>query len=290
MVCQRARNTPANRRGAGEDCRESIRARTPGALLQIVGTLSLLAAPAQAADRTDLRYELFGFAGLHLVTTQTSVVVAPTGYAIAVDINTRGIVNVFVDLHSHSEAVGSLPDQIPRPQAYDAEVWRNGTERDYGVKYRADGSVVATKAPPRKHSVKIDPAQLLGAIDQLTAYFLVERQLTRTGSCGASVPVYDGNELYRMRFTDIKGETLTPNGHQNFTGATRLCELTRDVIVANPDKEESTYDRAQLWYAPLLPGGRMIPVRMEYETPVGDVTGYLAEFNDSGVRRNFEGD
>jgi hypothetical protein len=241
-----------------------------------------------------MRYELFGFAGLHLITTQTNVAVTPTGYAIAVDINTRGIVSVFVDLHSHSEADGSLPNQIPHQiphsRAYHAEVWRNGTERDYGVEYLADGSVITTKAPPRKHSVKIDPAQLRGAVDQLTAYFLVEWQLTRTGSCGASILVYDGNELYRMRFTDIKDETLTPNGHQEFTGATRLCELTRDVIAANPDREESTYDRARLWYAPLLPDGRMIPVRMEYETPFGDVSGYLAELNGSGVHRNFEGE
>jgi hypothetical protein len=113
---------------------------------------------------------------------------------------------------------------------------------------------------------------------------------TRTGSCGASIPVYDGNELYRTRFTDLKDETLTPDGHQAFTGATRLCELTRDVIVANPDREESTYDRARLWYAPLLPDGRVIPVPMEYETPFGDVTGYLAELNGAGIHRNFEGD
>jgi hypothetical protein len=164
---------------------------------------------------------------------------------------------------------------------------RNGTERDYGIKYLADGDVINTQAPSRRKSIKIDPAQLRGTVDQLTAYFLVEQQLGRTGSCRAVVPVYDGNEVYRMRFTDIKDETLVPDRHQHFGGTTRLCENVRDVVAANPDVDESTYDRARLWYARLLPDGRMLPVRMEYETPFGNVNGYLADINGFGLYLNF---
>ena len=264
--------------------------RTWNSLLPIVAVLALLTVPAAAADRVDLRFEVFGFAGLHLLTTQTSADVTPDGYSIAVDINTRGIVSAFVDLHSRSEVYGTLSRQSLHPDAYHSEVLRNGTERDYGIKYLADGDVINTRVPARRNSIKIDPAQLRGTVDQLSAYFLVERQLARTGACGAVVPVYDGNEVYRMRFTDIKDETLTPDRHQSFSGTTRLCEIVRDVVVANPDVEESTYDRARLWYARLLPDGRMLPVRMEYETPYGNVTGYLADISGFGVHRNFEGE
>lgn len=245
---------------------------------------------ASASDRVDLRFEVFAIAGLHILTTQTSAEVTPSGYSIAVDLNTRGIVSAFVDLHSRSEVYGTLSAQTVQPAAYRAEVQRNGTERDYGVKYRADGEVINTQAPSRKQKINIDAAQLRGTVDQLTAYFLVERQLARTGSCGAVIPVYDGNELYRMRFTDIKDEALAPDGHQNFTGTTRRCEIVREVIVGNPDIEESTYDRGRLWYARLLPEGRMLPVRMQYETPIGDVNGYLADIAGYGVHRNFEGE
>jgi hypothetical protein len=237
-----------------------------------------------------LRFEIFGFAGLHLLTTRTSADVTPDSYSIAVDINTRGVASVFIDLHSRSEVYGTLSRQSLHPDAYHSEVLRNGIERDYGVKYLAGGDVIDTQAPSRRKSIKIDPAQLRGTVDQLTAYFLVERQLGRTGSCGALVPVYDGNEVYRMRFTDIKDETLIPDRHQRFSGATRLCEIVRDVIVANPDAEESTYDRARLWYARLLPDGRMLPVRMEYETPFGSVNGYLADISGFGTHLNFEGE
>jgi hypothetical protein len=242
-----------------------------------------------ASDRVDLRYEVFGFAGLHLLTTQTSAELTPTGYAIAVNLSTQGIASAFVDLHSHSEVYGTLQRQTPRPEAYRAEVWRNGTGRDYGLKYLADGDVINTQGRPTAEPVNIDPVQLRGTVDQLTAYFLVERQLARTGSCGAVIPVYDGSELYRMRFKDVKDETLTADGHQNFTGTTRLCEIVRDMIVANPDRKEGTYDRGRLWYARLLPDGRMLPVRMEYETSFGEVSAYLADINGLGVRLTLDG-
>src|SRR5215469_16456349 len=205
-------------------------AQASTSLLSIITVLALLAMPARAADRVDLRFEIFGFAGLHLLTSRTSAEVTPSGYAIAANLNTRGIVSAFVDLQSHSEVTGTLESQSPRPDDYRAEVRRNGTERDYEVKYLANGDVINAKSPPRKRRIDIDPAQLRGTVDQLTAYFLVERQLARTGSCGAVVPVYDGSELYRMRFIDIGNETLTADSRQNFAGATRLCEIVRDVV------------------------------------------------------------
>lgn len=264
-------------------------AQASTSLLSIITVLAFLAMPARAADRVDLRFEIFGFAGLHLLTSRTSAEVTPSGYAIATNLNTRGIVSAFVDLQSYSEVHGTLPGQSPHPDAYHAEVRRNGTERDYAIKYLPDGDVITTKAPVRTRSLNIDPAQLRGTVDQLTAYFLVERQLARTGSCGAIIPVYDGSELYRMRFIDFGNETLTADGRQNFSGRARLCEVVRDVIVANPDVEESTYDRGRLWYAKLLPDGRMFPVRMIYDTPYGQVDGYLGDLNGAGVHQNYDG-
>jgi hypothetical protein len=282
--------TAVSRRCGGDrkrSSREVVHRR--GGLQQVVAALALLTMPARAADRVDLRFEIFGFAGLHLLTSRTSAEVTPRTYAIAANLSTRGIVSAFVDLRSHSEVYGTLASQSARPDDYRAEVRRNGTERDYEVKYLANGDVINTKTPPRRRSIDIDPAQLRGTVDQLTAYFLVERQLARTGSCSAIVPVYDGSELYRMRFIDVRSETLTADGGQNFAGATRLCEIVRDVIVANPDTEESTYDRGRLWYARLLSDGRMFPVRMEYDTPFGQVHGYLGALDGPDVHLNFDG-
>jgi hypothetical protein len=248
------------------------------------------ATAASAADRVDARFEIFGFAGLHVLTDSTSAEVTPTGYALATNLNTRGLASAFVDLRSHSEVYGTLPKQMPRPEAYHAEIWRNGADRNYGLKYLNDGSVINTHAPPSTQGANVDAGQARGTVDQLTAYFLVERQLAQTGSCGAVIPVFDGNELYRLRFTDIRDETLSAVGHQSFAGPTRVCEVVRDMIIADPDRKEGTYDRGRLWYARLLPGDRMIPVRMEYDTVFGEVEGYLAELNGNGVHLRLAGE
>jgi Protein of unknown function (DUF3108) len=292
MVGKRVRCVaPPTATVARKHCRTG--AQTGCALLQIIAALVLAAVmaatPAKASDRLDLRFEVFGFAGLHILTTQTRAEVTPTGYAIGVNLETRGIASAFVDLHSHSEVFGTLQKQTPHPEAYQAEIWRNGTDRDYRLKYLADGNVVTTLARPASQTVNVDPARLRGSVDQLTAYFLVERQLARTGMCSAVIPVYDGAEFYRLHFLDVKDVALTADRHQNFAGATRLCEVVRELIVANPDRKESTYDRGRMWYARLLPDERMLPVRMEYDTAFGQVEGYLTDLDGAGVHLNFDG-
>ena len=136
-------------------------------------------APAGEADRIEARIEIFGFAGVHVLTNRTTVEEAGDRYSIAMDLDTRGLARVFVDLTSHSEVHGRLARDTARPDAYRAEVRRNGIDRSYGVDYRSDGAVINASmplSPGRSFSV---PTELIrGTVDQLTAYFLLERQLS----------------------------------------------------------------------------------------------------------------
>jgi len=61
------------------------------------------ALPASAAEpeRVEARFEIFGFAGLHVLTNRTTVQERGDRYAIATDLETRGLASVFVDLTSH---------------------------------------------------------------------------------------------------------------------------------------------------------------------------------------------
>ena len=56
----------------------------------------------------------------------------------------------------------------------------------------------------------------------------------------------------------------------------------REDLVVDPDRNEDTYRRGNIWYARLIAGDRMMPVRMEFETGSAAVTGYLAEFHGRG--------
>ncbi|MBV8335842.1 MAG: hypothetical protein JO358_10510 [Alphaproteobacteria bacterium] len=73
-----------------------------------------------------------------------------------------------------------------------------------------------------------------GAADQLTAYFLREKQLAERDSCALFVPVFDGSALYNLRSTDVRGEVLSADEHQIFTGPSRICEVTRENLAPVP--------------------------------------------------------
>jgi hypothetical protein len=236
------------------------------------------------ANRVEARFEIFGFAGLHVLTNRTTVEETGDRYAIAMDLDTRGLASVFVDLTSRSRVHGRIAGDLPRPDGYRADVRRNGADRRYGVDYRGDGTAINVSAPPsaeRPFLVAAD--QIRGTVDQLTAYFMLERQLANRGTCTLVVPVFDGSGLYNLRFTDVKRDTLAADRHQNFSGQALACGVVRQEIVKNQNQNEDTYTRGKIWYARLVAGDRMVPVRMEFDTAFGPVKGYLSELRGRGV-------
>ena len=128
---------------------------------------------------------------------------------------------------------------------------RNGVGRSYGVDYRTDGTVINASTPSSPGwASSIPAAQIRGTVDQLTAYFLLERQLAQRGTCALVVPVFDGSALYNVRFTDIISEVLAADSYQNFAGPTQLCQLVREEILRNPGQGEDTYQQGKVCMLP----------------------------------------
>ena len=254
----------------------------------VLAALAALAAPAQEVDPLELRIEIYGFAGFHVLTNRTRVVASGDRYTIATDLDTRGIASIFVDLTSHSEVHGKLVKDGVQPAGYRSEVRRNGTDRNYRIDYRADGSVASDQTPPvaaLKTSAAAD--QMRGTVDQLTAFYILERHLVQTGNCVLVVPVFDGLSRYNLRFTNAGSETLSPEGRQRFSGPTQACNVKREDVDGFPSEQASgTYKRGKLWYA-RLGGENMAPVRMEFDTEFGSIQGYLGELRGAGLNLRF---
>ena len=264
----------------------------PVVALSILTAIVALAVPVAASDPVQLRIEVYGFAGFHVLTNRTSVAASGDRYSIATDLDTRGLASVFVDLTSHSEVRGRLTQDAVRPDAYHGDVRRNGSDSHYRIDYRADGTVASDQTPPSpalRTSAAAD--QMRGTVDQLTAFFILERQLAQRGSCGLVVPVFDGLSRYNLRFTDAQPETLSPEGRQRFAGPTLVCNIRREDVVGFPggqDANGGTYKQGKIWYARLTGGDQMVPVRMEFETEFGMVAGYLTELRSRGVNLSFK--
>ena len=243
-----------------------------------------LAAPAGADDRIAIRFEVFGFAGLHVLTLHSRTEEAGERYAVAVDFTTKGIASIFEDLTTRAQVSGRVVPGSAEPEWFRNDTHRGGVDRRSQLDYRPDGSVDAATTPPRKRPVAA--AVLRGTVDNLTAYFRLERQLARTGSCARQERVFDGRHAYDLVFSDAGHRVLAPSGGQNFAGDTIACTMVRRNWPDFPDPEKDEGARSgTIWYARLLPGDLMVPVRIEMDTQFGIVDGYLAEIHGRGVDR-----
>jgi Protein of unknown function (DUF3108) len=251
---------------------------TRRALTLAMTALLLTVPPLQAAPAAmsfALRIEVYAFAGIHVLTNRTTIDTTEGRYRITTDLDTRGIARLFINLNSRSVVDGRLIDGAPLPLLYHSEVARNGVDRRYRIDYAA-GPIAGEWAPPETGwQDPVPPAKLRGTVDQLTAYFILEHRLAKDGSCDLIVPVFDGAGRYNLRFRDDGSERL-----KNPPVSTRVCTVRRDDISGFPGNDnpgEATYKSGRIWYAQLGPGGRMVPVRIDYDTEFGIVTGYLAE-------------
>jgi uncharacterized protein DUF3108 len=261
----------------------------PGLAAAVV-VACLTPAAADQADEVDVRLEFYGFAGLHVLTNRTVVKTAGGNYRIDMDLDTRGLASVFVDLQSHSVVHGRLAGELAYPEAYRGQVRRNGEDSHYAVDYRPDGSVASKVIPASvKPRTRVADGQKRGTVDQLTAYFMLERHLADTGSCNLLVRVFDGRSRYNLHFTDASAEDLSEDPYHHLAGPTRICAVRRKDISGFRVGEAHTEGayRGVMRYARLGEGDLMVPIQMEFSTEFGVVDGYLAEIHGRGIDRRF---
>ena len=257
---------------------------------RIVATAALLppllvaAPPSGEPARLKYRVEIYGPAGLHVATTHTEIDETPDTYTIKASLETRGFAGWFVSMNSTAEAKGRLTADGAEPANFRSDSERNGVEHHSKVSY-ADSGVSGSSTPPAKDAVRpVAPAQMRGTVDNLTAYFLLERQLGRGAKCDLTVAVFDGQQRYDLKFTDGGQEKLAPDGGQNFAGTTTVCHMKRIEIAGFPPKTEDREGARSgtLWYARIIPGDLAQAIRMDMKTEAGEISAYLAEVDANG--------
>jgi hypothetical protein len=262
--------------------------------------LALIATPAGAADKIAMRVEVFGMGGMHVATDRTTIEVNGNNYAISGDLKTGGLAGLFQDFQSHATARGRLTAAGAQTEAYNGDIRRDSGERHDKVDFRAGavatGSSIGPAKSPAKSSVgEISAAPATGAappprdaVDPLTAYFLVERRLGTGGDCTLSIPVFDGRHRYNLQFTDAGEQNLSASGGQHYSGPAKACKMSRENVEGYPTDKLEMPKRGTIWYARLMPGDLLLPVKLEMVTDIGSVTGHLAELHGRGADLKFK--
>jgi hypothetical protein len=243
--------------------------------------------PAAADDVVKMEFEGFGPAGLHILTTHTVIEENPSWYAIEGDFSTAGFGAWFANVANRSVTEGREVANKPQPVSFTSETDRGGAVQHLRVDYKPDGTPNGSVSPPPKEAVTpVAFNQLPGTVDNLTAYLLLERQLAHNGGCALKVPVFDGRHRYDLQFSDAGRHVLSPAEGQNFNGTTQACRMVRTEIggfYVDKSHEEGA-SSGTIWYAPLLPKADLaVPVRMEMQTEIGNVTLFLAQLHSSAV-------
>ena len=243
--------------------------------------------PAAADDVVEMSFEGFGPAGLHVMTTHTTIAETASAYVIQGDVATAGLGTLFVNVANRSLAQGRETASVPQPVSFESETARNGVTQRLRVDYRADGVPNGSSTPPPHEPVTpVDARQLPGTVDNLTAYLRLERQLAHGAGCNLQVPVFDGRHRYDLKFSDGGTATLTPVEGQKYSGPAQICRMVRDEIggfYVDKSHREGAH-AGTIWYAPqLLPGELAVPVRMKMDTEIGDVAIYLSQLRAKGV-------
>ncbi len=257
-------------------------AQTAGSVIlgaSLLCSVRVLAESTARPEQIELRTEIFGLAGLHVATSRTRIETTRGRYSIAADVESRGLATLVTDLMSHSEVTGTLGADGPRPLAYRGDVQRGGDKTGSWVDYRPDGSAVGGSSAPPATAHALPAGAIADTIDQLTAFYAMERKLAYFGSCQLDLTVFDGRRLYKLHFSDAGSEVMKPSDSPSFAGTTRLCRFERQAIAGFRDTDghsEGVY-RGELWCA-LFPGQELaIPVRMKLATEFGSLLGELAE-------------
>ena len=253
------------------------------ALLTVCSVCLANPSPAQSDNsQIRLRTEIFGLGGLHVATNRLAMEIGSGRYAITLDVRSLGVASVVADVATHSEVSGTVISDVLHPAAYRGEVHRNGTDIANWVNYAADGSATGGSSA-REASTRPIPVDLIqNTIDQLTAFYAMERQLARFESCRSDRTVFDGRHLYKLHFSD-GGAAVLQSGQSGFSGATRICRFEREAMAGfDDDGAAEGISHGKLWYARLLGGRLVFPVRMELSSEFGALVGLPAELRAPG--------
>lgn len=222
---------------------------------------------APPSESVTLRYEV-SWSLLTLLEIQSRTRMLPEGYAMAVEMETVGLVDLLFPWRASQQATGTIEDRAPTPRSFRAASEFRGRRQEIDLGYGPGGL-----DRERVEGSTVDPAQRVevpaemrrDTVDPLSAALSVSQRLASQGTCTGISRIFDGVRRYDLDYEDL-GETSLEDGR--FRGPARLCRA-RMIPLGGfwqpPDREPDSLERIDAWFAPPWPGADPVPVRIALE-------------------------
>lgn len=174
----------------------------------------LCAAVPAAAQQTSGSYTVRAL-GLKVGDFALTGSVSGSKYTVSSQFVTSGLVGAVAGVKFLLSASGNVRGDAFRPSRYDEDMETGSRESRASLRYRngvarSTGSEVGTAGP-----FAVTDAQQKGAVDPLTAMFMVMRDQPRDGLCKVRQRIYDGERLTEVALTtrsDDGGGGVTCSG------------------------------------------------------------------------------
>src|SRR3546814_341971 len=254
-------------------CGEAMACRS---LRCLVLLLIVAADPAFAAppDRLTLDYEVY-VGGLRLLKARAMLDLAPDAYGIRLDAALEGVPALFADWWAVTTSEGRVVDGAVVPRHHRIERLHRGVVKTIDMAYDAGGTIAVVFDPPRDDLVPIDPADMAGAIDPLTALVAMIERISAGGACSGTIKAFDGRRRYDLVFAEGGPATLAPNRYSPYAGPALRCRMRQVPVAGDWDWGEETGSKApreraaDIWLAAPVAGAPVVPVRVEGEVWIG---------------------
>ncbi len=259
--------------------------RIPTVLGLLAAMSAAIVAPGASA-RTDealtVRYDVY-LGGIHGLDAEFTLRRSAGRYAFESVSKTHGFWSYLFRWESRSMGEGRIEGDRLVPALHRARSVGGGEPRGLDILYDADGNVASVEIEPKSEEtdrVPVPPDMIRGAMDATTGLIQALGAMPPGGACGGTIPVYDGRRRFDVRLTPEGTTNLAPNTYSSFSGPASVCRLTFRNIAGGRTPERTMFWRrvdaegnagfpTLVFLAPVAPGGEMMPVRVEVDSPFG---------------------
>ena len=245
--------------------------------------LAALAQAGQPAAAPPIRAHYAAYStGLNILRLDAEIAVGPRDYRLHLAYRTTGTLRALFQSDQDTTSEGAFVSGRPAPRRFFSYGHTRGRPRVTQIDYAGNQPQVRQLTPPNDDEREPVPAaEQAGTIDSLSAMAQLMRQVNATGRCEGRSRTYDGRRLAELAAQTVGEEVLEPTRRSSFAGPALRCEFEGRQLggfMLEGDREAAQRpQRASAWFAAAVPGGPLIPVRMQFETRfIGRVTVYLA--------------
>jgi hypothetical protein len=232
-----------------------------------------LCAPTAAAAGPDLllTYDV-RFGGVTIMQAEARLNLAEGGaderYEVGLKGRTVGLIDRLKPIAFTAASEGAASPAGLQPARYSSSTAKRDKRKGLTVAFAPEAVPVTQFTPPDDAEDPVPPELLEGTLDPASALLAVVRSVARTGSCAASLEIFDGKRRYDVTFADLPKQRLQ---HDAYAGEAGVCRAdSRPVFGFKPGKR-APLDDTTLWFGQVLDGAPPLPVQVETEISVGAV-------------------